>query len=705
MRSLDIQIFKRPSDTLRYKRSVAAALLFASFLCVRLPVAPQTADAIWSGQVQCMLSMQSSGYAHQEIQTWQLTGEPPKIQGSIAVYPATWSVSSTGAGQRSVNGQFTASQWKSSATPMSAPLGMFLRVNGALVIKSFHALVSAPKAITITRQVSLLGATPSVSTVQDAADEWIMPAIEVADANSDVAGSGTIMVGSTAIPERAGGTAQPADCTWQFTRGRAPQTQHAGIATAAGTLQPSLRTVGVNGTAGGATSGPIPGTGTQLQSSSASGAASTIDTQTSTGASGADLKFSSTGSAAGGGVPSYSPTSAASGEAAVSKTGSGAESSGGSASGATSSSSSTAGTGSGASSTTMSPLPQQPLQLTIVPVISGVVPNSVMIGQFNLPVVITGNFTHFVDGLTSVDFGAPNLIRVNSVKVSSPTTLTANITAVQIGSTPFAGGKFNITVDTPPPANSSPQGVSLPAHEIVSLAGAFNVQPQPLPLHNVTATFSPNSGQQGQTMTVAITGINTHFTQGVTQIQQSALSSSRIGAGSVTVTSPTTAAATFTILPTAITGTSQYALVLTTNTAQSLETALGDFTITPAPDGFSHSQNPTSGVDIYTENTQTFDGQLASLGGEDWFWLECDTGACTIAVQNVSPPTHIVVDVLNAQYLNVASTDQQVNSLAQPPNSPIKIPGESAYYYLRVQATTWDLSHPKYSLVITGTQQ
>jgi hypothetical protein len=45
-----------------------------------------------------------------------------------------------------------------------------------------------------------------------------MPAIEVADANSDVAGSGTIMVGSTAIPERAGGTAQPADCTWQFTQ-------------------------------------------------------------------------------------------------------------------------------------------------------------------------------------------------------------------------------------------------------------------------------------------------------------------------------------------------------------------------------------------------------------------------------------------------------------------------------------------------------
>jgi len=461
---------------------------------------------------------------------------------------------------------------------------MFLRVNGSLVIKSFHSLLSAPKAITITRQVSLLGTTPTLSTVQYAADEWIMPPIEMAGATSAISGAGTTLVGATAFPERAGGSAQTANCTWQFTKGAA--------------------------------------------------------------------------------------------------------------------------SGTGNSSTTMSPIPQQPLQLTIVPVISDVSPNNVLEGQHNLPVVITGSFTHFINGLTTVDFGAPNLITVKSVSVTSPTMLTAYINVVPLGSTPVPGGKFNITVITHSPTALSVQpGTMIPPDETASLAGAFTVMTSGLIQYHFPATLSPNTGQQGQSMTVTITGTNTHFVQGVTQIDQSALSTQRISAPVLTVTSPTTATATFTILPAAPTGTSMYTLFVITKTTQSLETASGDFTITPIPDAFSHGPNPTSGVDIYGAEPKTFDGQLASLTGQDWFWLECDKPTCTISLQNVSAPTNIVVDALDTNLNGVSSTTQQSNSLPQSSGSTMKIVGNSAFYYLRVRATAWDLSHPKYSLVITGTPQ
>ncbi|WP_162601829.1 hypothetical protein [Occallatibacter savannae] len=178
----------------------------------------QTADALWFGEVQCTLSMQMPGYTHQETQTWRLTGEAPKMSGSIAVYPATWIVTSSGSGQRTVNAQFTASDWKSNATPLSAPLAMFVRVNGALVIKSYHSQLSAAKAVTITRQVSLPGATPAQSSTQSAVGEWTMPAIEVAAPGGNIAGTGTTAIGGSSIPERPGGSPQTANCTWHFTR-------------------------------------------------------------------------------------------------------------------------------------------------------------------------------------------------------------------------------------------------------------------------------------------------------------------------------------------------------------------------------------------------------------------------------------------------------------------------------------------------------
>src|SRR5882762_2788321 len=60
-------------------------------------------DAPWTGQIQCQLNVQNNGYAHQEIQTWTVTGPP--TDNSKTVYPATWSVSGEGGLQRAQGGQ------------------------------------------------------------------------------------------------------------------------------------------------------------------------------------------------------------------------------------------------------------------------------------------------------------------------------------------------------------------------------------------------------------------------------------------------------------------------------------------------------------------------------------------------------------------------------------------------------------------------
>jgi hypothetical protein len=173
-----------------------------------------------------------------------------------------------------------------------------------------------PKAITIARQVSLVGATPSVSTTQYAADEWIMPPIEAADATSGITGSGTTIVGAIAIPERAGGSAQTANCTWQFTNGAAPQTQHATVVTIGGTLQPSVGAIGMSGSPKAAASITAAGARTLARNSPVGGSASpsilkAIQEQPRRG-----QKFTSNfGSAAGGRAAADTGTSVASGGA------------------------------------------------------------------------------------------------------------------------------------------------------------------------------------------------------------------------------------------------------------------------------------------------------------------------------------------------------------------------------------------------------
>lgn len=188
------------------------------------------------------------------------------------------------------------------------------------------------------------------------------------------------------------------------------------------------------------------------------------------------------------------------------------------------------------------------------PALVGANPNTGQQGQQNLPVTITGQFTHFAQGSSSVSFGG--VIPVASITVSSPTTITADI---------------NIPANTP----AGPTAVTVTTGaEVVSLNNAFTVTAGT----PVTLSANPNSGQQGQqNLLVTVTGQFTHFAQGATQASFGA----DITVASLTVNSATSATAILDIDPAAAAG--PRTVTLTTGTEAA--TLLNGFTVTPGTPG------------------------------------------------------------------------------------------------------------------------
>jgi RHS repeat-associated protein/uncharacterized repeat protein (TIGR01451 family) len=148
-----------------------------------------------------------------------------------------------------------------------------------------------------------------------------------------------------------------------------------------------------------------------------------------------------------------------------------------------------------------------------------VAPASAAQGQ-SATVTITGQSTHFAQGLTTLDFQLSSLSSISNIVVNSPTSLTATLNISPLEAT---GGRF-VTVSTGGEIERS----------------SFSVTAGPAKLTNV----SPNGAPQGlQHLVVNITGQSTHFAQG---------SSSLTGDGffqaqGLTVNSPTSATAVLNI--------------------------------------------------------------------------------------------------------------------------------------------------------------
>jgi sporulation-control protein spo0M len=153
------------------------------------------------------------------------------------------------------------------------------------------------------------------------------------------------------------------------------------------------------------------------------------------------------------------------------------------------------------------------------PVLTSVTPNNGTQGQTIASVALAGNFTHWVQGTTTATFGGG--VTVNSLTVNSTTSATASITIDALA----ALGARNVTLTT--------------GGEIVTLTGGFTVNAGPAAISSVVA----NSGQQGQGLTVTVSGSGTHFAQGST----SASFGAGITVGAITVNSATSASVQLTI--------------------------------------------------------------------------------------------------------------------------------------------------------------
>ncbi len=165
-------------------------------------------------------------------------------------------------------------------------------------------------------------------------------------------------------------------------------------------------------------------------------------------------------------------------------------------------------------------------------------------------VVITGTFTNFQQGFSTVSFGSG--ITVNLVTVSSATQLTANIS---VASNAAVGGR-DITVNT--------------ISQNVQLNGAFSVTAGTPAITQI----NPNIGTDGQTLNVSISGIYTSWLQGTTTVSFG----SGITVNTVTVSNPTNLTANITIGASTTTGPVDVA----TTTGGEGETVPGGFTVDPA---------------------------------------------------------------------------------------------------------------------------
>lgn len=175
-----------------------------------------------------------------------------------------------------------------------------------------------------------------------------------------------------------------------------------------------------------------------------------------------------------------------------------------------------------------------------------------------LDVLISGQNTHFVNGSSSANFGTG--VTVNSLSVLSNISARANITINSAATIGFRDVQVTTGSET-----ATESGV-----------GPFLVTSPPLAIARVTL-LSPVEGQRGQTLNVAITGVNTNFQNGVSR---ASFTGDGIVVNNTTVTSLTTAVANITIGATATLGFRD----LSVTTGSETSVILSGFRVTPAPE-------------------------------------------------------------------------------------------------------------------------
>jgi pimeloyl-ACP methyl ester carboxylesterase len=241
----------------------------------------------------------------------------------------------------------------------------------------------------------------------------------------------------------------------------------------------------------------------------------------------------------------------------------------------------------GTTSTGASFVSGNPAALTINPGASilSVSPSTGQQGQ-TLTVTITGQYTNFVQGSTSANFGAGISVggatagQPGTVTVSSPTTATAQIT-IAANATP---GAQTVAVAT---------GV-----QQASLAGGFTVIGMPKLLSVI-----PNSETQGQALNllVTITGQYTHFAAGASQV---------IFGPDISVAPPTVASATVITAIITLSATATLGIRTVTVTTGNEAVSCACFTVNPPATPSISQVNPSTALQGQANLPVTITGQF-----------------------------------------------------------------------------------------------
>ncbi|HZR29627.1 MAG TPA: RHS repeat-associated core domain-containing protein [Terriglobales bacterium] len=298
------------------------------------------------------------------------------------------------------------------------------------------------------------------------------------------------------------------------------------------------------------------------------------------------------------------------------------------------------------------------------PMLTQLNPGSGLQGKANLTVTITGQNTHFLQGTTVASFGPEISVggapagASGLVQVTSPTVATATISI----SSPAATGARTVFVQT--------------GAEQVSLIGGFTVEGTPF-----LSAINPNSGSQGQTLTVAITGHFTNFQQGVSQANFGAgISVGGAAEGSfgpVTVTGPTTATAQIAIDAAAAPGLRTPITVQTGTETASLSNS-GFLVLGPVTGGppVVTITSPTEGSEITGATTVT--GTVSSPNLSTWT-LEYEASGSTVFTQFAAGTTASVSGTLDPSLL--------LNGIAQIRLTGVDQSGQSASTIVDVVVT------------------
>src|SRR5437016_686425 len=189
-----------------------------TMLVLAIPAVSQTfADGQWSGSIQCKLDVEQPGYSRHEIQTWTLTGQPPRNEG-MWIHPATWAYAGGGHIAQAQGPRMVNIQWNINVPPSDASLAMFVRASDKkFIIRLGYSPRPLYDAVSGMRQITLNGTPQPPGRVNFPVSAWQWPWIE-ATAGTNVSGSMSIQAESLGGDLAQPGGPPTAVCKYQFSR-------------------------------------------------------------------------------------------------------------------------------------------------------------------------------------------------------------------------------------------------------------------------------------------------------------------------------------------------------------------------------------------------------------------------------------------------------------------------------------------------------